>query len=34
MGIFGTFIKGAISGIIGPGALSWLHTTVISDRED
>ena len=34
MGMLGTFIKGAITGIIGLGALSWFYTTVVSDKDE
>lgn len=34
MGILGTFLKGAITGIVGLGALSWLYTTIVSEQDE
>ena len=34
MGILGTFIKGAIAGVVGLGALSWLYTAVIAEKDE
>lgn len=34
MGMLGTFIKGAITGIVGLGVVSWLYTTVVADKDE
>ncbi len=34
MGFIGTFIKGAITGVIGLGIVSWLYSTVSGEDKE
>ena len=34
MGVIGTFLKGAVGGVVGLGIVSWLYSTVIADKEE